>query len=500
MGGGESKPAPPPTVIEQEAPAGSGESSILYPDRPGKPRLDGVTRALANDCSTCDLRVSSGISSSSVRLSREFGEVSARDCSRYATDLRRMREKQMSIQDFIGNLQAGRYLRNLNNGFCEQVELSSEEALKVTTKDQFDEGKLRSVRIQKISSGGFSVNTKARISPSIPFEMSFNGQKIPVKTMTVYHPCPLRLDGIQPDAVLSLNDPGFEDGSPYIVLVPLVSRNSADPSVAFFDKVLTQISGLAAPDPTGQYPVRNIPTGNDWSLSKVFTVTVPPDGVGLQVTNGYYEWKGMPTLEQKREDGAGTINYKWVESGKPSPRYIMLDQPVAISSVALSTITQTLPMTPVNDAVHAILYDTNPFQRGIVHSQGACPTKEGFTTADAYAFGSTFLESEKQSEEGCDAWTVWAQPSSAGYDFTNAIFGLATAIAMAIGAYLALTAVLRLYDVEAANLSEQIGKLMGVFAKSFKEKVGKLQSAVNTFRNPTSSLENQLASKLQTLS
>lgn len=104
MGGGESKPAPPPTVIEQEPPAGSGESSILYPDRPGKPRLDGVTRALANECSTCDLRVSSGISSSSVRLSREFGEVSARECSRYATDLRRMRENQMSIQDFLGNL------------------------------------------------------------------------------------------------------------------------------------------------------------------------------------------------------------------------------------------------------------------------------------------------------------------------------------------------------------------------------------------------------------
>ena len=493
MGGGESKPAPPPTVIEQEPPAGSGESSIIYPERPGKPRLDGVTRALANDCSKCDLRVSSGISSSSVRLSREFGQVSTRECSRYSTDLKRMRENKMSIQDFLGNLQAGRYLRNLNNGYCEQVELSSEEALKVTTKDQFDESKLRSVRIQQVSSGGFSVNTKARISPSIPFELTFNGQKIPVKTMTVYHPCPLRLEGTQPDAVLSLNDPGFEDGSSYVVLVPLVSRNSADPSIAFFDKVLTQISGLSAPDPTGQYPVRNIPTGNDWSLSKVFNVTVPPDGVGLQVTNGYYEWKGMPTLDQRREDGAGTITYKWTESGKPSPRYIMLDQPVAISSIALSTITQTLPMTPVNDAIHAILYDTNPFQRGIVHSQGACSTtKEGFVVSD-------ILQSGNQTAEGCDAWTVWAQPSSPGYDFTNAIFGLATAVAMAVGAYLALAAVLRLYDIETATLSEQIGKLVGVFAKSFREKVGKIQSAVNTLRNPTAALTSTLDNKAQTL-
>lgn len=490
MGGGESKPAPPPTVIEQEPPAGSGESSIIYPERPGKPRLDGVTRALANDCSKCDLRVSSGVSSSSVRLSREFGQVSTRECSKYASDVRRMRENQMSIQDFLGNLQAGRYLRNLGNGYCEQVELSSDEALKVSTKDQYDEGKLRSVRIQKISSGGFSVNTKARITPSIPFEMTFNGQKVPVKTMTVYHPCPLRLDGIQPDAVLSLNDPGFEDGSPYILLVPLVSRNSADPSVAFFDKVLTQISGLAALDPTGQYPIRNIPTGNDWSLSKVFNVSVPSDGVGLQVSNGYYEWKGMPTLEQKREDGVNgqrpwesTITYKWVESGKPSPRYIMLDQPVAISSTALSTITQSLPMTPVNDAIHAVLYDTNPFQRGIVHSQGACSTKEGFQS--------------NMKEEGCDAWSAWAQSSDtkgfATSQFTNVMFGLATAIAMAIGAYLALAAVLRLYDVETATFSQQIGKLIAVIAKSFREKVGNLQSAVNTFKNPTSAIETSAA-------
>lgn len=497
MGGGESKPAPPPTVIEQEPPAGSGESSIIYPDRPGKPRLDGVTCALANDCATCDLRVSSGISSSSVRLSREFGDVSARDCQRYANDVRRMREKQMSIQDFLGNLQAGRYLRNLGNGYCEQVELSSEEALKVTTKDQYDENKLRSVRIQKLSSGGFSVDTKAKITPSIPFEMTFNGQKIAVKTMTVYHPCPLRLEGTQPDAVLSLNDPGFEDGSPYVILVPLVARNSADPSVAFFDKILTQISGLAAPDPTGQYPTRNIPTGNDWSLSKVFNVTVPPDGIGLQVTNGYYEWKGMPTLEQKKEETFNTVNgiidafttktitYKWVESGKPSPRYIMLDQPVAISTVALSTITQTLPMTPVNDAIHAILYDTNPLQRGIVHSRGASPTKEGFTNI-------------VQPDEGCDAWSVWAQSTDteglATSQLTNTLFGLATAIAMAIGAYLALAAVLRLYDVETANFSEQIGKLMGVFAKSLKEKVGKVQSAV---RNPTAALTSTLDNKAQ---
>lgn len=456
MGGGESKPAPPPTVIEQEPPAGSGESSILYPDRPGKPRLDGVTRALANECAECDLRVSSGISSSSVRLSREFGEVSVRQCGRYAADLRKVRESKMSVQDFIGNLQAGRYLRNLNNGYCEQVELSGDEALKVTDKDKYDESKLRSVRIQKISSGGFSIDTKAKLTPSIPFEMTFNGQKIPIKSMTVYHPCPLRLEGTQADAVLSLNDPGIEDGSSYVILVPLVSRNSADPSIEFFDKILPQIASLRSPDPTGQYPVRNIPTGDDWALTKVFSATVPPDGGGLQVTNGYYEWKGMPTLEQKREDGAGVINYKWVESGKPSPRYIMLDQPVAISSTSLSAITQSLPMTPVNDAVHAILYDTNPLQRGIVHKQGpsTCSTvREGFTEGMV---------------DKCNPWSVWAnQPITPVYGLTeyiNIMFGL---LGTLLGVYLALIAVQQRLPEEFGNLAHTIGGLFGTFLSNF---------------------------------
>ena len=147
-------------------------------------------------------------------------------------------------------------------------------------------------------------------------------------------------------------------------------------------------------------------------------------------------------------------------------------------------------MTPVNDAIHAVLYDSNPLQRGIVHSQGACSTKEGFT-------------SRIQPEEGCDAWSVWAQSTDtkglATSQLTNAMFGLATAIAMAIGAYLALAAVLRLYDVETANFSEQIGKLMGVFAKSLKEKVGKVQSAVNTLKNPTAALTSTLDNKAQAL-
>ena len=490
MGGGGSRPAPPPTVVEQEPPAGSGQSSIIYPDRPDTPRLDGLTRAIANECKECNLQVKSGISSSSVKLSREFGEVTDLQCKRYKDDKKRVTDKKMSFQDFLGNVKEGKYLRNLDNGYCEQVTMSEEDAKKFKNIGEFDENKLQSVRIQKVSSGGFSSDTKAKLTPSIPFKLTFNGQEITVKTMSVYHPCPLRIEGVQPDAVLSLNDPSFDDSTGYVVLIPLTAKNTADPSIEFFDRILPQVNALMIPEATGQYMTRNVATGTNWSLTKVFTAGVTDNG-SFQVQNGYYEWKGMPTLERVKSEstnydtigGGGlfnlpgvrvptgnTITYSWKESGKPSPRYIMLDTPVAISSSSLSSITQTLPVTPASDAVHAVLYSSNPLDRGIVHKQGppnpACARE-------------SFADMNGVKEEFCDAWTAWAQTSEPkGYttqQIFDLIFKVLVFIAMGVGAYLALAAVLRLYDVELSNVSTGLGKITATVFKSLKQKAGDMK-------------------------
>ena len=476
MGGGGSRPAPAPTVVEDEPPAGSGESSIVYADRPETPRLDGLTRSMANECNGCDLRVKSGITSSSIKLSREFGEVTDVQCKRYRNDRKRVNDKQMSFQDFMGNLKAGRYLRNLDNGYCEQVTISEEDAKKFKTIGEFDESKLQSVRIQKVSSGGFSADTKARLTPSIPFKLTFKGQEIEVKTMTVYHPCPLRIEGVQPDAVFSLNDPSFDDKSEYIILIPLTAKNTADPSIALFDKILPQINALAVPEATGQYITRNVATGANWSLMSIFTPGTQ-SGDSFEVKNGYYEWKGMPALERSKSETpswpSSIITYSWKETGKPSPRYIMLDTPVAISSSSLSSITQTLPVTPTSDAVHAVLYSSNPLQRGIVHKLGPanCPTRETFADMNDIV-----------KEEFCDDWTAWAQDSKTKGYTTQQIFALIfnvlVFIAMGVGAYLALAAILRLYDIELKNVSAGLGKITAVVFKSLRQKAGEMKSGL----------------------
>jgi hypothetical protein len=492
MGGGGSKPAPAPTVIEQEPPAGSGESSIVYPDRPETPRLDGISRSLANECNGCELQVLSGISSSSVKVSREFGVVGENQCARYQRDLKRVREKKMSWQDFLNNLQSGRYLRNLNNGYCEQVELPSDEAQKVTKVEEFDEGKLRSVRIQQVSSGGFSADTKARFTPSIPFKVRFSAgnqtpTEITVKSMTLYHPCPLRLEGVQPDAVLSLNDPSFDNPN-YVVLIPLVGRNMPGTSVEFLQKIIPEVVSVSEPDPSsGQYIGKDIATGANWTLSKLFTVQPSGDG-NFNVVNGFYEWKGMPALERKRQDGPGTITYSWVESSTPGPRYIMLDTPVVCNPSDLAILTTRMPVTPASDAIHAVLYSSNPFQRGIVHKQGpagaSCPSsKETFADLqNVYGLTGTGT----QEEEACDAWTLWAQ-ASAGKGLTTQqiitiVYNSMVFIAMAIGAYLAFSAILRLYDVEYSEVSKNIGQITAVFAKNLQQKAAALNGALSNPR------------------
>ena len=481
MGGGGSRPAPQPTIVEEDPPAGSGESSIIYPNRAGTPRLDGLTRSMANECDGCNLQVTMGITSSSIKLSREFGEVTDLQCKRYKDDKKRVTDKKMSFQDFLGNVKAGKYLRNLDNGYCEQITMTEEDAKKFKNIGEFDENKLQSVRIQKVSSGGFSSDTKIKLTPSIPFKLTFKGQEIDVKTMSVYHPCPLRIEGVQPDAVFSLNDPSFDDKSEYIILIPLTAKNTADPSIALFDKILPQINALMVPEATGQYMTRNVATGANWSLASIFTPSTR-NGDSFEVKNGYYEWKGMPTLERVKSETAGywygttTISYSWKESGKPSPRYIMLDTPVAISSSSLSSITQTLPVTPSTDAVHAVLYNSDPLRRGIVHKQGppnpACPREN-------------FADMNGVKEDFCDDWTAWAQDTkTTGYttqQIFTLIFNVLVFVAMAVGAYLAFAAILRLYDIELKNVSAGLGKITAVVFKSLKQKAGEMKGMTSGF-------------------
>lgn len=496
MGGGGSKPRPPNPVIEDPPPAGSGRGSILYPDTPLTPRLDGLSRSLANQCNRCSVEVLSGVTVSSVQLSREYGTVAPQTCKTYEADRSRVAQQQMALQDFLNKLRSGEYYQDLNNGYCRRVDLSADDAAAITSVDQVG-GKLRTVRIQKMSSGGFSADTKVRVTPSIPFRIRVTaaGQSadVAVTSMSLYHPAPLRLEGEQADAILSLNDPSFDDPS-VVILIPLVGRNVSSPSIPFLQKIMSQSVSVSEADPsTGEYAKRDVATGVGWSLDKVFTARKSCSSKNYDVLDGFYQWQGMPTLERVKTEtqhtvriagrvfptGQKTIRYSWVPSGKPSPRYLMLDKPVACNPVDLATLTQRMPVTPPEDAIHAILYSSNPLNRGIVHkeaqsAQSQPVTREGFTDLQGV------------DELSCDPWTTWANnPPDKRFSTSQileVVFSVLIFLAMAVGAFLALIAVLKMFDVEYAQFAEGIGKVTAVFAKSFKEKVASVRSTISNVR------------------
>lgn len=149
MGGGGSKPAPQPTVIERPPPAGSEKANIVYSFSATEPRLDGLTRTLANDCPGCTLRISAGVSGSSVKITRQFGTANYKQCSSYDRDLKLTKDKKMSWMDFMNNLEAGNYMRDLGNGYCEEINTTPEDAMKVKSGGEYKEDIIRTVRIRK---------------------------------------------------------------------------------------------------------------------------------------------------------------------------------------------------------------------------------------------------------------------------------------------------------------------------------------------------------------
>lgn len=98
MGAGSSTQLTPPFQVFREDP---------YPPQEG---LSGVSVGGAQGCSRCVLKVNAGISTSSVKLRREYGAVSAADCKRYGQDADAVRGKRMAFVEFKRNLMNGKYL------------------------------------------------------------------------------------------------------------------------------------------------------------------------------------------------------------------------------------------------------------------------------------------------------------------------------------------------------------------------------------------------------
>ena len=98
MGGGGSTIQKMPDIIIQEP----------YPPEKG---IEGLAFSAAKDCSKCVLSVEEGISTSTVRLQREYGTTTYMECGKFYEDIGKVERREMAFAELKRNLQQGKYLR-----------------------------------------------------------------------------------------------------------------------------------------------------------------------------------------------------------------------------------------------------------------------------------------------------------------------------------------------------------------------------------------------------
>jgi hypothetical protein len=238
----------------------------------------------------------------------------------------------------------------------------------------------------------FSGGSKLFIAPSIPLQFTWNGRVISVTSLSVYHPFPIRIENVQYDAVLSLNDPSV--GGTDVVLIPLTASSISSPSAVFMDRIGPHISRMLTPDPTTkQFAPVSAATGADWSLNNMLPTR------GNRIQSGFYQWFSS----SRYVVGSDPSNFlkiigAWVADG-PRTNYIVVDTPATISPAVLSSILM-LPRTEPSKAISA------PFRKGGVTytpcastPETSGPVRESFTP-DCDPFGpNAYRDTRAEKDE-----------------------------------------------------------------------------------------------------
>lgn len=203
----------------------------------------------------------------------------------------------------------------------------------------------------------FGRMTKLFIRPSLPFQFRFQGRDIHAPWAALYHPCPVRIENVQYDAVLAFNDPGM-DGGRDCIMVPLRSRMRSDRG-EFVSRIAQHVPSMlnSREEEKDGKKVRvfdpvNIAVGSGWDVSQLFT-TGPSDQQETEILDAYFTWNaGEWEQYLKSQDNRSRIRtWGWRQTG--GRNYILLKEPVDISPSDMSFIT-SLPTTDATTAIHPI--------------------------------------------------------------------------------------------------------------------------------------------------
>jgi hypothetical protein len=160
--------------------------------------IDGLAIGTAEGCNDCRLEVVPGISASTAKLSRVFGDASPEECNSFDQAYKDVSDGKISFKDFKQLFKTGKLLRRRmvgDQGYCDLHSFKDREQesnitnLNVWNGTQWTD--LPVIRIRKEGNlrGGYSRETKLDITTSIPFKLKFNGADVVVTTFNTMPSC-----------------------------------------------------------------------------------------------------------------------------------------------------------------------------------------------------------------------------------------------------------------------------------------------------------------------
>ena len=176
------------------------------------------------------------------------------------------------------------------------------------------------------------------ITPFSPFAATFNGKHAVFTEVRLYHPAPLRVEGVQADAVLQCMD-----GESMTLFIPLVkSAGGSGSAVSFLSTIAAQLdpgksSGLGIVNKdSGNYETITVPTGGDWSLTQLVDGKDP-----------YFTWMNSELQQYTKSDSECFRRIGWKNT--EGAQVIYFQNPVTVSASDIEKLTATvMPVMPAS--------------------------------------------------------------------------------------------------------------------------------------------------------
>lgn len=366
MGSSESKPAPPPPPPTVTPPSIPVRNDFTLSISTSSTCLECADES-CKDGKPCRLAVAANKSASSVKVYRDRKSLDIRNAKNNSFyDAFLNIGKTVTAREFLLNLRQGKYTV-LEGGNAIDVEASpsqfntlmrSVDNIKgdIPTFDTIIKPNISQIRARELKTSYLSEN-KLTVVPNIPFEMSYNGKTFNVTKLSLFHPSPLRIENVQHDAVLTLNDPG--DNPEFVVMIPVVSSSGTTPSTTFFSRISSAFAKVTLPNQDGSE--ETVATGSDWSISKLFNTMSD----GVSIVDSFYTWTGVNTVNN-------------VKTG----RYIMMEKPMFISSGDLTEL-RNLPAITPTFGIPAVS-DPVSYRKELCCKASGTTTRESFTVKEGF--------------------------------------------------------------------------------------------------------------------